>query len=237
MYRTKLTDSMIPNQAKKRQPNELVLATFRITYDKWEKFQAAANAAGTTASASLLAFIEDYLAKSPAGTQAHPSDSPSATEVPTRLDGQFSDPAESKFVTALNSDLQAEIEQKIQEIVHLNINGIETKVSRLSKRLEQVEQNVSKLKGVKQKKATELIDINAMPIDSDLSNDDLDSDGQLGEDYDVEAGLTQTALCTEFGINPNSLNRHARMRGLSNKEYLHQLTGWVYHKGKYYPPQ
>ncbi|HAG81807.1 MAG TPA: hypothetical protein DCL61_11720 [Cyanobacteria bacterium UBA12227] len=50
-------------------------------------------------------------------------------------------------------------------------------------------------------------------------------------------GLTQKALCEEFGINPTNIIRNARVRGLSSPDYLQQLTGWVYRKGKYYPPE
>jgi hypothetical protein len=53
---------MMPKKAKQRQPDEPVLATFMISYEKWQDFQKAARAEGTTASATLVAFIESYLA-------------------------------------------------------------------------------------------------------------------------------------------------------------------------------
>ncbi|MEC4853932.1 MAG: hypothetical protein SAJ12_23365, partial [Jaaginema sp. PMC 1079.18] len=49
------------------------------------------------------------------------------------------------------------------------------------------------------------------------------------------AGLTEKALCEEFGINPFNVHRNAQVRGISRQAYLHQLTGWLYRDGLYYP--
>lgn len=241
---------MIPKQAKKRQPDELVLATFRIPYAKWEKFQQAAIAAETTASATLLAFIEDYLTEAQTGIYANVTKSPEAP-----LESEV-EPADSKTATELetpgfsklNSQLKAEIQKQIEESVHLKINefepkinAIETEVSRLSQHLDRVEHTVDKLSKGKTAKASasEFIDVQAVPFDSELNQAHVESDQQLSQEYDPEnlPGLSQTGLCTEFGINPNNINRHAIRRGLSTAEYLHQLTGWVFRNGKYYPPE
>ncbi len=255
---------MIPKQVRKRQPDELVLATFRIPYQKWEKFQEAASASGTTASATLLAFIEDYLARFNAATHqpelldsVEPSESPLETEVPERAVSELTDRSElnagsdNQEISELNRDLPAAIDQQVQKLISEQIsakfedfepiiNRIQSQVGQLSKRLDKVEQIVNKFKGDKKTKASEWIDVEAVPIDSDLNENDVESDANPGEyaEYDeFDVGLTQTALCIEFGINPNTLNRHASVRGLSTVEYLHQLTGWLYRNGKYYPPK
>jgi hypothetical protein len=257
---------MIPKQVRKRQPDELVLATFRIPYQKWEKFQEAASASGTTASATLLAFIEDYLARFNAENQPELLDSvdsldslesQSETEVSEKSVSQLTDRSElnsgleTQEVSGWNGDLPAAIDQQMQKLISEKIaakfedfepiiNRLQSQVGQLSKRLDKVEQIVNKFKGDKKTKASELIDVEAVPIDSDLNENDVESDANPAEyaEYDqFDVGLTQTALCIEFGINPTTLNRHASVRGLSTVEYLHQLTGWLYRNGKYYPPK
>ncbi len=251
---------MIPKQVRKRQPDELVLATFRIPYQKWEKFQEAASASGTTASATLLAFIEDYLARFNAATQpelldsVEPSESPLETEVPERAVSELTDRSElnagldNQEVSGWNGNLPAAIDQKMQELIEAKIaakfedfepmmSRMKSQVSQLSKRLDKVEQIVKKFKGEQKTKAAEWIDVEAVPIDSNLNENDVESDANPAEYDEFDVGLTQTALCIEFGINPNTLNRHASVRGLSTVEYLHQLTGWLYRNGKYYPPK
>jgi hypothetical protein len=270
---------MIPKQLKKRHPDELVLATFRIPYQKWEKFQEAASASGTTASATLLAFIEDYLARFNAGNQPALLDSvessldaevevPAASQLPEQsqvnselattevpelnrdfipaiepqiqklLEAKIEEKLEAKMEEKLEEKLEAKLEAKIEDIEPM-MHRIQSQVSQLSKRLGKVEQILEKFKGSKTKKTSEFIDVDAVPIEveSDLNQHDLESDRPLTEDDENDSGLTQTALCIEFGINPNTLNRHASVRGLSTMEYLHQLTGWLYRNGKYYPPK
>jgi hypothetical protein len=254
---------MIPNQVRKRQPDELVLATFRIPYQKWEKFQEAASASGTTASATLLAFIEDYLARFNAGNQPELLDSvdsldslesPLETGVSEGAVSQVTDRSElnagsdSQEISGWNGDLPAAIDQQMQKLIAEKIatkfedfepiiNRLQSQVGQLSKRLDKVEQIVNKFKGDKKTKASEWIDVEAVPIDSDLNENNVESDVNPAEDDEFDVGLTQTALCIEFGINPTTLNRHASVRGLSTVEYLHQLTGWLYRNGKYYPPK
>ena len=245
---------MIPKQAKKRAPNELVLATFRIPYEKWEKFQEAASAAGTTASATLLAFIEGYLAEAETGskpTTPNPPESPEPSDVlepnSSNRDSELEPSAVSRSaVSPFNPHSTAEIKQQVEAIVELKmtefeptIQGIQTQVNTLSKRLEQVEEKVEQLSQRKTGKGSEFIDVQAVSVDSDLNRDDLNNDEALDDDYDPDnlGGLSQLGLCMEFGINPNNLNRHAIRRGLSTAEYLHQLTGWVYRNGQYYPPE
>jgi hypothetical protein len=240
---------MFPKQAKKRDPNELVLATFRIPYEKWEKFQQAASAAGTTASATLLAFIEGYLAEAETGSKATTPNSPESQEQSDWVQPNSSNPdseLEPSAVSEFHPQSTADIKQQVEAIVQLKmtefeptIHGIQTQVNALSKRLEQVEDQVGKLSQGKTGKGSEFIDVQAVSVDSDLNQDHLNHDEALNDDYDPEnlGGLSQLGLCMEFGINPNNLNRHAIRRGLSTAEYLHQLTGWIYRNGKYYPPE
>ncbi len=280
-----ICQSMIPKQVKKRHPDELVLATFRIPYEKWEKFQEAASASGTTASATLLAFIEDYLARFNAGNQPELLDSfdspvdssleaevevPVASQLPEQspvnsglaisevpelnrdfiramepqiqklLEAKIQEKLEAKIEKQLEARIEARIEEKLEakiEDIEPIIHRIQSQVSQLSKRLDKVEQIVDKFKGAKTKKDSDFIDVAAVPIDGDLHQHNLEKDRPLTEDEQNDIGLTQTALCIEFGINPNTLNRHASVRGLSTVEYLHQLTGWLYRNGKYYPPK
>lgn len=240
---------MIPKQAKRRDPNELVLATFRIPYEKWEKFQQAASAAGTTASATLLAFIEGYLAEAETGSKPTTPTPPESQEQSDWVQPNSSSrdsELEPSAVSQLNPQSTAEIKQQIEAIVQLKmtefeptIHGIQTQVNTLSKRLDQVEDTVGKLSQRKTGKGSEFIDVQAVSVDSDLNRDALHNDEALNDDYDPDnlGGISQLGLCMEFGINPNNLNRHAIRRGLSTAEYLHQLTGWVYRNGKYYPPE
>lgn len=272
---------MIPKQVKKRHPDELVLATFRIPYQKWEQFQEAASASGTTASATLLAFIEDYLARFNAKNQPEVLDpvesllqTASAVTGESHLPGQSlvnsglvtpSETSETEvnrglspenqleiqklLETQLEEKLEAKLEAKLGaklEDIEPIIHRIQSQMNQLSRRLGKVEQIVEKFKGTKTKNTADFIDVDAVPIDSELNQPDLDRDSARGdpeanhpltEDDENDIGLTQTALCIEFGINPNTLNRHAKVRGLSTVEYLHQLTGWLYRNGKYYPPK
>lgn len=63
---------MIPKKARQRHPDDPVVATFMLPYAQWQAFKAVVESQGDTVSATLLAFIEGYLAamQSPQGAAA-----------------------------------------------------------------------------------------------------------------------------------------------------------------------
>lgn len=251
---------MMPKKAKQRQPDEPVLATFMISYEKWQDFQKAARAEGTTASATLVAFIESYLAE----------ERLSASEVEITLEAQLNESLDARIEEAvalkvagldkvIGNHLQnavkerdATLDARIEEAVGLKIiglgemlNHLQNTITEIDKRLGKVETSTNQLNTGKYP-APKLIDVKAVSVDQNIDQNlemDIDTDKYRSQDIETVvdkaidnlAGLTQKDLCEEFGINPSSIVRNARMRGLSSSEYLHQLTGWVHRNGKYYP--
>lgn len=262
----------MPKQARQRKPDELVLATFMIPYQKWQDFQKAAREEGTTASAALAAFIESYLA-------ANHSSQPEVTE-PELTESELTEPKltepklteremETQLATALSKNLDAQIEKAVQQKIasfdtmldylykavrqiderleqdaHIEqamgqkistfdqvLNHLHKTVIRLDERLEKVEKVAPQFKN-EEYQSLKLIEVEAVTIESTT-----DTQRNLDNNIDDIKGLTQKALCEEFGINPSNLVRNATMRGLSTSDYLNQLTGWVHRNGMYYPPK
>lgn len=210
----------MPKKAKKRKPGELVLATFIIPHEKWQDFQNRAKAEGRTASAILVAFIERYLG----GKQS--------------FDLELESQLEADFDTTLDERIEAIASVKIANLGEL-LNQLDHTVKYLDKRL-------SKLESAAHKSETEnFYSANFIDVEVIAINDNFDENANINiepEKPDNEpnledlSGLTQKALCEEFGINPSNIIRNAKVRGLSSPEYLQQVTGWVYRNGKYYPP-
>ena len=215
----------MPKKARKRNPGDLVLATFIVPHEKWQEFQKMAKAEGRTASATLAAFIESYLA----------GDRPLEIEIATDL--------EAELMRNLDDRIEVAVEPKIASLGE-KMNQLQDTVIELNKRLDKAEKAANQSNTHKSKK-TRFIDVEVVPIqenidknpDSHIDNDDIDLDLDLDKNLDNFKGLTQKSLCEEFGINPINIVRNAKVRGLSSQEYLQQLTGWVYRRGKYYPPE
>ncbi len=218
----------MPKKARKRKPGELVLATFIIPHEKWQDFQKMAKAEGRTASTTLVAFIEAYLA----GDR----------------------PLEVEFDAELEAELARNVDARIEEAMSVKINPLVERVNDLYHTLRELEKRLGKLENLGHQSKTgkshptKFIDVEVIPIHNDIQkNIDIDSnksdiyqedtENEIDPRLDNLPGLTQKALCEEFGINPTNIIRNARVRGLSSPDYLQQLTGWVYRKGKYYPPE
>ncbi|MGB3239700.1 MAG: hypothetical protein WBB29_15495 [Geitlerinemataceae cyanobacterium] len=206
---------------RSRQPGDSVFATFKIPYDKWQHFQQAAQLQGKTASATLVEFIEGYLSKEEASNTSSET-SPSALPDPYQL--------ETVIREMLDDRLR---ETSIPKIANLEekLDRLEIVLRKFDERLGKVETIVSQWKA-KQYEAPELVDVEAFAVESDRSTHSPPPEKTAPKDG---IGVAEQALCEQFGLNPDNLLRHAQMRGLSASEYLHQVTGWVYRDGKYYP--
>ncbi len=219
----------MPKKARKRNPGDLVLATFIVPYEKWQDFQKMAKAEGRTASATLAAFIESYLA----------GDRPLEIEIATDL--------EAELMRNLDDRIEVAVEPKIANLGD-QLNQLQNTVIELNKRLDKAEKAANQ-SNTDNSKTPRFIDVEVISIeeniyknpDSNIDNDDIDVDIEIDSDSDKNLdnfkGLTQKSLCEEFGINPINIVRNAKVRNLSSQEYLQQLTGWVYRRGKYYPPE
>lgn len=210
------------HDSKSRQPGDSVFATFKIPYDKWQHFQQVAQLEGKTASATLVAFIESYL------SQQEPSD---ATPTPSPA-------SEPLFSKPLEKPLEELLENRLQEAVAPTIARLEEKLTQLEMVLRKFDERLGKVEtSVSQWKAhryqpPKLVDVEVVTIEGEIANRPS-SPTHLPTEPGI--GVAERALCEQFGLNPNNLVRHAKMRGLSASEYLHQVTGWVYRDGKYYP--
>lgn len=246
---------MMPRKARKRQPDEPVLATFMISHEKWLDFQKAAKAGGTTASATIVAFIDSYLAGEQSfeieQTEPELETQPEA-ELSGNLDAIIEKVVESKiasFDEFLNHihqsfrELDERIEKvtSIENVVESKLATLEQMLNHLHKSVQQIDERLGKVENAARQVKSEtynvpkLIDIEAVTLDN--SNIDINTDQARDEQLNNLTGLTEKALCDEFGLNPSSIVRNAKMRGLSSPDYLNQITGWVYVKGKYYPPE
>jgi hypothetical protein len=213
------------NDPRSRQPGDAVFATFKIPYEKWQHFQQVAQMEGKTASATLVAFIERYLSKE---------------ETPESTPAQSSPPSEPPSSQQLQKALEEILEARLQQAVAPKMISLEEKLDRLEivlrkfdERLGRVETVVSQWKS-QQYQPPNLVDVEAVAVQGDYSTKSSPSQEKTSE-KEKDLGVAERALCEQFGLNPETLLRHAKMRGLSASEYLHQVTGWVYRNGQYYP--
>lgn len=205
---------------KSRQPGDAVFATFKIPYEKWQNFQQAAQLEGKTASATLVAFIEQYLSQE----AAFPSSKAPTAELPSL----------EQLEMAIEQILEKRLRQApLPQVTHLEekLDRLELVLRKFDERLGKVETAVSQWKS-QQYQPPDLVDVEAIPVMGDRSSETRQPQPTPSE---AEIGVAERTLCEQFGLNPDTLMRHARMRGLSAAEYLHQVTGWVYRDGKYYP--
>jgi hypothetical protein len=193
---------MMPKKAKQRQPDEPVLATFMISYEKWQDFQKAARAEGTTASATLVAFIESYLA----GEQL------SEPEVEIQLEARLNESLDARIEEAvalkvasldkvIGNHLQnvvkerdATLDARIEEAVGLKIiglgemlNHLQNTITEIDKRLGKVETSNNQLNTGKYP-TPKLIDVQAVSIDQGINkNLEMDTDVNKYIDQDIDA--------------------------------------------------
>lgn len=159
---------------------------------------------------------------------------------------------EQSFADNLEKKLEKIVQTRLSETVSQSLAGLDQelnqelkrfleKVDQLEKELQSLQKQVENQKkdwkngqahtsssvnsSVNSYKATKLIDIEAIAIEN------------LTQESKDDVGLTQEALCEQFGINSTKVTSNARLRNLSTPEYLYQVTGWVYRKGIYYPPK
>jgi hypothetical protein len=206
---------------KSRQPGDSVFATFKIPHDKWQHFQQAAQLQGKTASATLVAFIERYLSQeeSEASLFGAPTLSPSSAAELERIFEEL-------------------LEARLPEVTTPKIASLEEKLDRLEIVLRKFDERLGKLETAmsqwkaQQYQPPDLVDVEAVAVKGDRAAPSHRSEHTAPEQA---IGVAERALCEQFGLNSENLVKHARMRGLSASEYLHQVTGWVYRDGKYYP--
>jgi hypothetical protein len=210
------------NDPKSRQPGDSVFATFKIPYDKWQHFQQAAQLEGKTASATLVAFIERYLSKEEASDSSPGRSSVSEPPSPQQLERAIEEILEARL-QAVTLPKIANLEEKLDRL--------EIVLRKFDERLGKVETAVSQWKA-QQYQAPELVDVEVVTVEGDRFPRSPHPENTVSKDG---IGIAERALCEQFGLNPDNLVRHAQMRGLSASEYLHQVTGWVYRNGKYYP--
>lgn len=155
---------------------------------------------------------------------------------------------EQSFADNLEKKLEKIVQTRLSEMVSQSLAGLDQELNQELKRfLEKVDQLEKELQSLQKQvrnqkpdcknsqtqtsssfnyyKATKLIDIEAIAIEN------------LTQESKDDVGLTQEALCEQFGINSTQVTSNARLRNLSTPEYLYQVTGWVYRKGIYYPPK
>lgn len=210
------------NDPKSRQPGDSVFATFKIPYEKWQHFQQVAQLEGKTASATLVAFIEQYLSPEKA-THVSPEKSASALPSLDQLKQLLEEMIEARWREASSPKI-ASLEEKLDQL--------EIVLRKFDERLGKVETAVSQWKA-QQYQPPELVDVEVVTVESDRAASSSHRPGNPAPEESI--GVAERALCEKFGLNPDNLVRHAQMRGLSASEYLHQVTGWVYRNGKYYP--
>ncbi|HBE56135.1 MAG TPA: hypothetical protein DDW56_01020, partial [Cyanobacteria bacterium UBA11366] len=139
----------MPKKARKRNPGDLVLATFIVPYEKWQDFQKMAKAEGRSASATLAAFIESYLA----------GDRPLEIELAADL--------EAELMRTLDTRIEEAVEQKVASF-GTKLNQLQNTIKDLNKRLEKAESNPDRSKTVKSQPA-KFIDVEVVPIQEEIS--------------------------------------------------------------------
>lgn len=132
---------MIPKKARQRHPDDPVVATFMLPYAQWQAFKTVVESQGETVSATLLAFIEGYLAamQSPQGA---------AAVIESRIDDLLAQKLEN---------WQGEAIRDSEVIAH------HQRLAQLETQMAQVEIHVETLK---RRSEARLIDIDVHPVET-----------------------------------------------------------------------
>lgn len=211
-------------KARPRNPEEPVVATFMIAYEKWQAFKTVIEAEGSNLSTTLVAFIEGYL-------EATRSPHQSSQEINTRLQNLLSHKTaywEQQVTTLQHRVLKAEASLESLDFL------IENLQREKAARPVELEDPVTEL-GDPTAESEEVITIELDETPPpQLPDLELSSVYKAREEPD---GLTQIALCRAFGIRPDNLARLANQRGTTLEHYIYLLTGWSYRQGRYYPPR
>lgn len=202
-----------------------------IAYNQWQAFKTVLENEGKTISATLVAFIEGYLA-------AVRSPELSSQEINTRLQHLLrhkTDHWEQKVLTLQHRVLRTEagLEQlnfavellqreRAARPVELEVMEVTPEVRPLdphtvipeTERVDQTSRHPGSVADVR------AADVTNVPAPEDFAPE----------------GLTLINLCRAFDIKPQNLDRHANLRGMTLENYLYLLTGWSYRQGRYYPP-
>jgi hypothetical protein len=109
---------------------------------------------------------------------------------------------------------------------------LQSHLSDLDRRLERIEKTLTSTATSTSPNPSQIIDIDAIAVEFLTPDSPTPRDSALTP---PEIGITEKNLCEEFGINPFNVSRNAQIRGISRQAYLHQLTGWFYRNGLYYP--
>lgn len=137
---------------------------------------------------------------------------------------------ESKQAEALVAQIESKLDRKMAEVENV-LDQLQNHLSDLDCRLERIEKTLISTETSTPQNPSQIIDIDAIAVDLFTPDSPTPRDSALTP---PEIGLTEKALCEEFGINPLNIRRNAQIRGLSRQAYLHQLTGWFYRNGLYY---
>lgn len=224
-------------KARPRNPEEPVVATFMIAYEKWQAFKTVIEAEGTTVSTTLVAFIEGYL-------DATRSPHLSSQEINTRLQNLLSHKTaywEQQMTTLQHRVLKTEA--SVENLDFLIENLQREKAARLVELDESLTEPELEPNPVSESEAIAIEAAITLELDETPTTDSPTPESPESEPFPpYEApqppdGLTQMGLCRAFGLRPDNLARLANQRGTTLEHYLYLLTGWSYRQGRYYPPR
>lgn len=215
--------TVIRKKARPRNPEEPVVATFMIAYDKWQAFKTVLEAEGTTISAALVAFVEGYLA-------ATRSPNLSNEEINQRLQQLLrhkTDHWEQQVTTLQHRVLKTEA-----GIADLHFTVEQLHRARSARLVEQ-----DTVEPLAEPIFEPLRDPHDVIVEIELKREETGEPKSEPEPEPLQPdGLTQASLCRAFGIKPETLIRNANLREMTLENYLYHLTGWSYRQGRYYPP-
>jgi len=137
---------------------------------------------------------------------------------------------ESQPTEALAAQIESTIDRKMAEVENV-LDQLQNHLSDLDCRLERIEKTLTSTNPSTPQNPSQIIDIDAIAVEFLTPDSPTPRDSALTP---PEIGITEKALCEEFGINPFNVHRNAQVRGISRQAYLHQLTGWFYRNGLYY---
>jgi hypothetical protein len=215
----------MPKKARVRSADEPVQATFKIAYDRWQQFQQRAKGEGTTASATLVAFVERYLADSPIESASQPPALEAAIAA-------YIQEMVNQQTAQKTADLEAQLGQMQAEIAALEYR-LRQELDRLDRPVNVRSPDADEPSAVD---VSEDIELEVLEGEIVENGDEIPQPFSINPDHLPSDwfGISEQVLCDRFGLNPKNIARHAQMRGLSTSEYLHQVTGWIYENGRYY---
>jgi len=196
------------------------LGTFRIDLDLWSQFKTVTADEGSSASAEIIGFISRYLAgyRLPSSS----AEEPLSSSIEALIDAHLA-PVKQQLI---------DIEARLAAVQQLSSSSDRHSSIKMSSKPKPVMQQKSSSENALESPSSE-------PVQQFIVKQRPTAIGKVApQNYGVlppasDEGLSQTALCTFYGLSWKNLRRSMAVAGFDDVgSYLQQMTGFTWAQGE-----